>query len=392
MTDPRNDEQSTATSPGQGAVQSPESQQDPIRKKPESTVWALWFLAILLIPVVLSVVEYRPQAMEAVELQTTPPPPSPGFSPDRFLDTAYYRQLDAFIQQDLATRDLALRARHFLDVKLLPGSTNWLEIRGNDGWWLWAIYQDPPCEDLAIAFPGVVSDNVPVYSMVTAPKGAIHPEVVPKAWAPEPCVGEARQRRNAQAEEDPFIIDVDQPLAEVAMNGTPVFYKQDTHWNVAGQLVVAETIMGTLGPGLWDPADIVDTTSQIVMPLGNPPGELSFTTVADFAIDRGEVVVDQRSDSGFAQLISLQVTRSMADEVVPGTTWIFGDSQAATILPELEPFFERLVYVNWLQVDVGRRDFTLLPAPDRIVVQSVEASARARFETFGTFTFPDPQE
>lgn len=59
-------------------------------------------------------------------------------------------------------------------------------------------------------------------------------------------------------------------------------------------------------------------------------------------------------------------------DVIPGTTYIFGDSQMASVVPYIDQYFEELVFVGWLRTQLGPLPHDRLPAPDRVFIEALD--------------------
>jgi hypothetical protein len=77
-------------------------------------------------------------------------------------------------------------------------------------------------------------------------------------------------------------------------------------------------------------------------------------------------------------LTTFERARSDAEGTIGGVTYLVGDSQLAHLLPEIESYFEELVFINWFLVEVDAVDVDDLPDPDRLIVQTVERDAVVR--------------
>ncbi|MEZ5243750.1 MAG: hypothetical protein R2707_01535 [Acidimicrobiales bacterium] len=332
-------------------------------------LWALWLFGLLVAALVAQATAFRPN-----DVDTGLVVESPGFEPARLLDAEYYHEVDGWIESSFALRGVGLRARAAVDYELLGDSTDPEHVVvGNDGWLFYAEYLNPDCDELrATTPPNLDTGGENAFFVVTPPKAAYHADQLPEPE--ESCVAEARTVQRASFA--PQTIDLDTGLRTLADAGTDVFLRDDTHWSMEARVSVARTIVESLSEGLWrDDLAVgpVQRPSALLRLLGIRRTE-SFE--GPVSVSTATVTEDRIFSAG--DLLVLQASEADEDDVVPGVTYLVGDSQMSYVIPLLAPYFEDLRFVNWLMIEgfgYLARDW---PDPDRIIVQTIEHEAASR--------------
>ncbi len=258
-------------------------------------------------------------------------------------------------------------------------------LEGLDGWLFFARDVDPDCRGLASFRPpdDVTGDPAVLRYMVNEPKSAFHPEQLAPEQRPAACVDATRRSLRASRATDASAIDVDLALRAARDAGTTVFFEAGSHWSPAGRIVAAEALIEALEPGRWDPNSVVDADLPELHDLRTllrgpeDPAVVRGPTVA-----RGQVTVVEQQTATLAgeTFITFQRSRSGPDGTIDGVTYVVGDSQLAHLLPEIESYFEELVFINWFLVEHGDPPTVPELDPDRLIVQSVERAVIDRFD------------
>jgi hypothetical protein len=157
-----------------------------------------------------------------------------------------------------------------------------------------------------------------------------------------------------------------------------VFFPHDTHWSPTGRMVVAETLIDTIAPGLWEPEAVIERELRELAVLGRflggTEGVVSGPSVSRPTID----VITMNQQTTADGLIQSQWTQATGASVISGRTLLIGDSQMAYLIPEIESYFEDLEFYLWDLLSATSK----LPSAegvDRVIVQSVETAAGRRF-------------
>jgi hypothetical protein len=338
--------------------------------KPDLRLWSIWIFGLLMIPALAGLAGWRPN-----EIPETPSP-SPGWAPSRFLDQDYYRELDTWIEERSATRGAGLWTRFEIDYELFGDSTTPLVAIGDDGWLFSRSWLDVPCESLdAIRRPDVppVSDGVFTY-LVPLAKAYWLSDLLAPHDRPNGCTAAARENLRVRLGDDPDWFDVN-----AAIDDDPAgsFYRRDPHWNSRGRVRVAEALVERFAPGLWDPDAVVAGEESVIPGMDRFLGLGARRTFADFTIERDVSFEVEQQSFGLGLLIWQRSTAK--GDVIPGTTYIFGDSQMASVVPYIDQYFEELVFVGWLRSSLGPLPLDDLPSPDRLVVEALDQWADRTF-------------
>ncbi|GJM36760.1 MAG: hypothetical protein DHS20C19_01270 [Acidimicrobiales bacterium] len=337
--------------------------------RPDHRLWAVWLLGLLLVPLGLTLARVEPNALPGTTTD------APEWDAGRLLDDAYYRSIDDWIRDESNARGAGLWTRHLIDYRLFGDASSPLVAIGDNGWAFSRSWIDVPCADIdAIAAP---SGSPFITWTVPIAKSHWLDHLLEPHDRGDACTESARKDLRERMTDDPRGLDVNQAFDDDAAGR---FYRRDPHWNGAGRIAVAELIVERFAPGLWDPGAIVATEESLLQGMDRFLGVNDRSTVADVDVDRG-ITVEHVSDpvDGLGILI-WQHSRAHADDVVPGTTYMFGDSQMASVVPEIEQYFEELIFVGWLRAALGPLPYDQLPAPDRVFVEALDQSAAQSFQ------------
>lgn len=334
-------------------------------RRPDHRLWALWLFGLLLVPAAVMISGWRPNDVPELTV-----PPEPGWAPDRFLDDAYYDEVDEWLAERNGTEGLGTYARWLVDYRVFGDSTNPEIAIGDDGMLFARRYIDNSCEVLRAAagpaVPAAVSDLV--HYTITLGKEYWFTDALAPHDRPDECAQQARAAIVERESSDPAALPVNQAIAA---DPERFFLPEDSHWSPEGRLRVAEVIIEELAPGLWEPEAVRAATVPRLHVYTNFLGVRGDETMAGHEIDRGldHETVQELEALG---LLIYQQSRTSGGQVIPGVTYLFGDSQLAYVVPYFDQYFEELVYVGRLRRELGPVNLDPLPPPDRIVVQSVE--------------------
>jgi len=347
--------------------------------EPRHRLFLFWLLGLLALPAVLSVVDVVPNDVRIESRRE-----SIGFDSSRLLDTDYYAAVDTEVAERFPGRGAGQWLQVQLDYELFGEVVVDSVIRGPGDWLHRTESVEPPCSNLA-RIASEVEGREPIDAVmfaVFAPKA----EVVPRSVyddAGAACVHAERDAWRERTRVAPDYVDVNDAIEAADAAGTETFLEQDGHWTQAGRLIAAEQLIESLAPGLWASAEVSEIPEvvrdmDVLRSMGLRRSgllrdrEVSLTGEVDV-----EVVASVEAQSAYFPLA--QISRSTAATAIEGTTWLLGDSQSGYLLYELEPFFEELVFVNWIQVVLDGSVLESLPSPDRAIFTAVEHNAAGLF-------------
>jgi len=340
--------------------------------RPDLRLWSLWLFALLLIPIGMSAADIRPNAVESGALVL-----GPEFEPDRLLDDDYYREIDFFLEERTASRGIGLWTRAAIDYQLFNDSPS-REVAVGEGDWLFGRgWIDNPCDkiDLALrpAIPAGQEDAVTF--LIPLPKIHWLADLVEPHDRPPACAPDARERLLERIAADPSGV----ALPTIGADPEGSFYEQDSHWSPLGRLRAAEALIDHIAPGLWEAEAVIPAPVLELNTLRRFLGYRDDRSVDGFVVDRGVDFDIAEQTTGLGLLI-WQRSRVSGGPVIPGTTYMFGDSQLAFMVPDIEQYFEELIFIGWLRTGFPL-DLDSLPQPDRVIVEAVEAAVPRAFAT-----------
>ena len=176
---------------------------------------------------------------------------------------------------------------------------------------------------------------------------------------------------------DPTALDINRAIEDDPMGR---FYERDPHWSAAGRVAVAELIVEHFAPGLWEANAVRTAEERLLQGMDRFLGVNDISVLPDLVVER-DVVLEHVAPQAYGLgLLIFQQSRAEGDAVIPGTTYIFGDSQMASVIPYVDQYFEELIFVGWLRAALGPLPPTL-PAPDRVFVEALDQWAIDSFES-----------
>lgn len=334
-------------------------------------IWGIWLFLLLAVPATMWAAGWRPNQLPGTD--TT----SPEVDVGRLLDEDYYREIDDWLAVGSPARDVGLWARYQVDYRLLGDSTSGLVAVGADGWLFSRSFVDVSCDTIdAIRAPVVPEDrDDQVTYLVPFAKVYWLEHLLEPHDRPPACSRQARDDLRARLTADPRGFDINTAFDDDPM---AAFYPRDPHWGPIGRVRAAEALVERLAPGLWDPSAVFveqETTTQgMTRFLGSNDTE----TREGRYVDRGAELVVEDQAFGLGLLV-WQRSTSSGVPVIPGTTYMFGDSQGASLVPYLEQYFEELVFIGWLRTGLGPLPLDSLPPPDRLIVEAIDQWADTNF-------------
>lgn len=335
--------------------------------RPDHRGWAAWFFALILVNTVLALSGVQPNDINELEA------PAPGWEPGRILDDQYYREIDAWALDNGAAEGLGRWARFEIDYDLFNDSTSPDFVVGDNGTIFSRNLSEQPCSDIdAITLPeGAGGAETEMLFAVSLPKAHFLRGLMPSFDRPEECTVTARDALLERLSTDPRFLDINAIASFAAEANLSV---TEPGFNASGRAWAALSIVDRFQSGLWDVEALVASPSEINPAFWPRLGSVASITVDDFVVDRGATVTVV-SDAQFFGLTSMRTTTATDAEVIPGVTYLVGDSLLGSLMPLLEPYFEELVYINWSRTSLGPVNLDALPTPNRALVQVPEARA-----------------
>jgi len=208
--------------------------------------------------------------------------------------------------------------------------------------------------------------------------------------------------------EDPRVLDLHTRMRERrAIDDREIYFRDDTHQNWHGRSVMAETIVNSLQPGIWQPeylhhgrtitypGDLLQLAGITSLPLrqkevlavsrpGVTPRRVHF---------EGEVYenfLDVDADPyGWQYPVRAEFETTGESDLIPGRTLILHDSCIGSIArPLLRPYFEDVEFIHYddatpEMIDQSMKEY------DAIVLEIVERNAPEKLVTL--LAPPDPE-
>jgi alginate O-acetyltransferase complex protein AlgJ len=226
----------------------------------------------------------------------------------------------------------------------------------------------------------------PAEIVIVPNKTTIYPEHLPPGFPGDACASRGRDALWNALEHSPppHVHGLRTALlaAKAAHRGQLVYRVKDTHWNRVGATAMAQFMVEAAGGRRvsWAPRDVVRVPDERFSPdlaqlLGTPTAETA-PAVTVVRPGAGRVVEhDTKLASGDVAQTFTHVGATAP--LIPGTTYLLGDSFSLEALSQIVPYFSRLVVMNW-----GTSDRTeivgAMQSADRVFMEVAERDAADR--------------
>ena len=173
---------------------------------------------------------------------------------------------------------------------------------------------------------------------------------------------------------------------------TPLYLRQDSHWNREGSLVALENVVTAFQPGIWDKSAI-KYHGQIRYggDLEAMRGGTKTDETPDFGVNRPQITaVKSQDDVGYPPgYRRLSENSGPPGSLIKGKTLMFFDSYGMAAVDQIVPYFEKLdtMHFSNFAVDLW---VDLITAADNVWLLSVERSLEYRLTyDIGSASFLD---
>jgi hypothetical protein len=183
-------------------------------------------------------------------------------------------------------------------------------------------------------------------------------------------------------------MDPNRLLLGEALEGTaaPVYFKHDTHWNGAGQLIGSELIAAAAAPGVWDQLDLVRSPASR---QGDLASAINFEWVIDYD-EQTPTLAGVNPDIGVLFDIAIAgrpiVTYSSPSnpELSDVPTAIIHDSFGMFFRNKLGPLFADVTFLPTFSHPIPDAAVPYVTGSEQIVIEVVERNVLRDFLGTGT--------
>jgi len=175
-------------------------------------------------------------------------------------------------------------------------------------------------------------------------------------------------------------------------NRTPLYLRQDSHWNREGSLVALEKVVSAFQPGVWNKNEIkYNGQTEYGGDLEALRGGTRTDEAPDFVVNRPQInVVKSQDDAGYSPgYRRLSEMSGPSGSLVTGKTLMFFDSFGMAAIEQIVPYFQKLdtMHFSNFAIDLW---IDLIKATDNVWLLSVERSLEYRLTyDMGSVTFLD---
>ncbi len=196
------------------------------------------------------------------------------------------------------------------------------------------------------------------------------------------CSREVRTQFRQELDRTGVSLDLAAPLIEADKDDPGRwYYERDSHWTFEAGSLVAGLIVDDLQPGIWD-ASAVKPTQRTLTVRGDIIARLGIERTLDETVP-GSLRTDVTTTSNETDIGGTRTIRTYSSSgsgaVVPGTTIIVHDSMMNFAEQQLAPYFERVVFIHWF--DINKADFfARAGSADRVLLTRVERNVHITIE------------
>ena len=311
--------------------------------------------SILALPVVARVAGISSIVSENRAL-TAAPTTSDGWS--------YIHQLGKFLNDRLALRDKSISIDSFIDRRFFGeepafgGAATPRILEGSDGFLFLKDAFDAACNGHGT--PESVTANVKRFAdiiqrsgrkivVTIAPdKSSILLDKLPKDNPQSEChrLHQDQQWKALAEAQIPGYIDMRSVLREeVAKYRRPLYFRQDSHWNMEGSLPAVREVVNYFSPNIWKASDV--RFSGLTKYLGDLEGMRGGTKMDEtpnFEIIRDQIKIekseyDEAFPPGYRRLSEMS---GPDGSLIEGKTFLLFDSFGIAAIEQIVPYFENL--------------------------------------------------
>ncbi|NNE73040.1 MAG: hypothetical protein HKN26_05200 [Acidimicrobiales bacterium] len=333
----------------------------------------LWFVALLAVPGVLSLVRDAPESVEQRLAR-----PFPEIDVGGIWNGEVFSEVDGHLQDRLAIRDRAIDWHAWFSYELLRDSTNSDVLVGEGEWLYYGPVFSRPCDDAAAGAwpePGALmaelemanrrlaAAGIDFFVTRVVEKGFIETDYLPGAIPGRECTAALQaDMRNAFAPSE-FTIDLWGLFEDAASPERPLYWARDTHWNDRGRVLAVEALVESMAPGVWDIEPVEGPDREIVGEPARLIGIDGLHRGPRIRLPRPEITT---TETRREQWIHCFMSEG-AGALVPGRTVVLTDSHLWRSEALLAPWFEELCLLNWRGEDNPAAAATAAEA-DRILL------------------------
>ena len=281
----------------------------------------------------------------------------------------YVHKLGKFLNDRLALRDKSLAIDSFIDRRLFGeepafgGAATPRVLEGSDGFLFLKDAFDAACNGHGT--PESVTANVKRFAdiiqrsgrkivVTIAPdKSSVLLDKLPKDNPQSEChrLHQDQQWKALADAQIPGYIDMRSVLREeVAKYRRPLFFRQDSHWNMEGSLPVVRQVVNYFSPNIWKASDV--TFNGLTEYLGDLEGMRGGTKMDEtpiFGISRDQIkIAKSENDAAYAPGHRRLSQMSGPDgSLIKGKTLLLFDSFGMAAIEQIVPYFEDLTTVHF---------------------------------------------
>ncbi|HEX5114856.1 MAG TPA: hypothetical protein VFW65_06640 [Pseudonocardiaceae bacterium] len=255
-------------------------------------------------------------------------------------------------------------------------------IEGRNGWLYYAQDMTSKCDpdqpisatiqDLATLRSAIEASGRSLVLVVAPDKSTAEPRFLPPTYPDKDCAAQASTPFWQGLVDTDGALDLRPGLSEAAaQSGRPIYYKQDTHWNDLGSLVMLRAVADQIDPGVtgtWQsvPDGVVEPGADLPPMIASTGRntEIHYTLGPDGGADRtGPTLADMPRAVRFAGA----PTAGMVNEPVA----ILGDSFLAHASRYLPAVFSDATAIDYASMDTDQAGVESVLASGKVIVIEV---------------------
>ena len=336
----------------------------------------------------------RLMGLEPEQLENRATVERPELAVGKLFDVEFYEELTRYLEDHISLKAQLTRMDALIDFYVFRDSPTSKVLIGRDGWLFLARSLKPSDmqrtrPELVVAAlrrlsDTLVSGGIETRFVLSPNKSSLYPEFLSDLGVS--LSKEAGRRREhlrdllAKDEVSRYQIDLWTRFEKEKKQGADLFSPLDRHWNSTAGAIQAEEIVNSFMPELWEKESVIVKTKGIVGRNGELPQRfMNLHIPCDYDIvdvKRLGVHISHRSSVQPVQGSPLRAkvfeALSAEKKLLAGQTVVLHDSFIGHSVRMMAWYCERVLYVNWQELENYEDVFRLISQSERVVVQGVE--------------------
>ncbi|MDG2094337.1 MAG: hypothetical protein P8J89_03605 [Phycisphaerales bacterium] len=329
-------------------------------------------------------------------------------TPDDLLLESTWEELSAWLEERVPFRGDVIMAKSWADTEFLLQRRFGRVDRGDDGWLFfrdsYGLHWRQEANDVADAvtsldaFIARHADSKASFRLLLLPdKHTIYPEHLTEDGRRDVATvsdDRARLQRRFAVEDDSHVIDIHGAMLQAKSQGDhELYFRDDTHQNLHGALVMTRAIIDSLLPGAWDGdhvllTNVYEKEGDLRKMIGSSvkkPLQYDMLAIYRPGVHVSRIEFEDQLYTDFSTIdaqelawrlpLKIQYRSDESLPMVPGRTLLLHDSCIGSIArPLLRSFFNDITFKHYKDMTSSSMHQAMMDY-DNVIVQFVERHA-----------------